>query len=309
MNILVTGASGFLGSFLCDALEKKGNKVVRVSSKVADLRQANSLAIFNETKFDQIFHLAAWTQAGDFCLYHPGEQWIINQQINTSVLTWWSTHQPKAKLITIGTSCSYAPESQLVEQNYLLGIPIDSLYTYAMTKRMMQVGLQSLAKQFDLKYLTVVPSTLYGANYHNDGRQMHFIFDLIRKIIRGKEFGETVTLWGDGYQKRELIYVGDFVQILISLSSTINNEIINIGGGEEHTIRDFASEICEIVGYDNGKIEFDTSKYTGAKSKFLSIDKLMKIQPDLKLTKLSVGLKEAIDWFYKTKAYIPHSND
>lgn len=309
MNILVTGASGFLGSFLCDALEKKGNIVVRVSSKVADLRQANSLAIFNETKFDQIFHLAAWTQAGDFCLYHPGEQWIINQQINTNVLAWWSTHQPKAKLITIGTSCSYAPESQLVEQNYLLGIPIDSLYTYAMTKRMMQVGLQSLAKQFDLKYLTVVPSTLYGANYHNDGRQMHFIFDLIRKIIRGKEFGETVTLWGDGYQKRELIYVGDFVQILISLSSTINNEIINIGGGEEHTIRDFASEICEIVGYDNGKIEFDTSKYTGAKSKFLSIDKLMKIQPDLKLTKLSVGLKEAIDWFYKTKAYIPHSND
>lgn len=309
MNILVTGASGFLGSFLCDALEKNGNKVVRVSSKVADLRQANSLAIFNETKFDQIFHLAAWTQAGDFCLYHPGEQWIINQQINTNVLAWWSTHQPNAKLITIGTSCSYAPESQLVEQNYLIGIPIDSLYTYAMTKRMMQVGLQSLSKQFDLKYLTVVPSTLYGANYHNDGRQMHFIFDLIRKIIRGKEFGETVILWGDGYQKRELIYVGDFVQILISLSSTINNEIINIGGGEEHTIRDFASEICKIVGYDNGKIEFDTSKYTGAKSKFLSIDKLMKIQPDLKLTKLSVGLKEAIDWFYKTKAYIPHSND
>lgn len=309
MNILVTGASGFLGSFLCDALEKNGNKVVRVSSKVADLRQANSLAIFNNTVFDQIYHLAAWTQAGDFCLYHPGEQWIINQQINTNVLTWWSTHQPKAKLITIGTSCSYAPESQLVEQNYLLGVPIESLYTYAMTKRMMQVGLRSLSKQFDLKYLTVVPSTLYGANYHNDGRQMHFIFDLIRKIIRGKEFGETVTLWGDGFQKRELIYVCDFVDILIGLSNSINNEIINIGGGEEHTIRDFASEICKIVGYDNSKIEFDTSKYTGAKSKFLSIDKLMKIQPDLKLTKLSVGLKEAIDWFYKTKAYIPHSNE
>ena len=64
---------------------------------------------------------------------HPGEQWILNQRINTNVLGWWHERQPKAKLICMGTSCSYDPELDLTEENYLKGTPIDSLFTYAMT--------------------------------------------------------------------------------------------------------------------------------------------------------------------------------
>ncbi|MDB6031409.1 MAG: GDP-L-fucose synthase, partial [Verrucomicrobiales bacterium] len=85
MKILVTGASGFLGTHLCHALEKEGHLVTRLSSKNCDLTKADSLDAFNGTQYDQIFHLAAWTQAGDFCLYHPGEQWVINQKMNTHV--------------------------------------------------------------------------------------------------------------------------------------------------------------------------------------------------------------------------------
>ena len=86
MHILVTGSRGFLGRFLCERLLKSGHVVVGAHSQNCDLRQKESLAQFDGIKFDQIFHLAAWTQAGDFCLFHPGEQWIINQQINTNVL-------------------------------------------------------------------------------------------------------------------------------------------------------------------------------------------------------------------------------
>ncbi|MDX2188984.1 MAG: NAD-dependent epimerase/dehydratase family protein [Bacteroidota bacterium] len=308
MNILVTGATGFLGQFLIQKLEAEGHNVVKINSKNADLTTQVSLNNFNSVKYDLIYHLAAWTQAGDFCLYHPGEQWVINQKINTNVLGWWSEFQPQSKFISMGTSCSYAPENQLIEKNYLLGEPIDSLYTYAHTKRMLQIGLQSLNKQYGLKYLTVVPSTLYGESYHNDGRQMHFIFDLIRKIIRGKEFGEEVILWGDGFQKRELIYVKDFVEALYFLSGISENEIINIGGGKEYTIREFADSICNIVGYDHSKIIYDTSKYTGAKSKFLSIEKLMKIYPKFSQISLESGLRKTIDWFYTSKAYLPPSN-
>jgi GDP-L-fucose synthase len=88
MKILVTGASGFLGKTLCAHLRDAKHEVVPLSSRDADLTQGDSLRPFADASYDQIFHLAAWTQAGDFCLRHPGEQWIINQQINTNVLAW-----------------------------------------------------------------------------------------------------------------------------------------------------------------------------------------------------------------------------
>jgi GDP-L-fucose synthase len=297
MKILVTGATGFLGKSLCEKLETLGHEIVRLNSKNGDLTKRDSLLLYNQQHYDQIFHLAAWTQAGDFCLKHPGEQWIINQQINTNILSWWQQYQPQAKLISIGTSCSYAPEQKLVEENYLIGMPIESLYTYAMTKRMLYSGLLALNKQFGLKYLCVVPSTLYGPGYHTDGRQMHFIFDLIGKIIRGKLSGEPVILWGDGYQKRELVYIDDFIRLMLQLNEKCEDDIINIGAGEEFTIRRFAELICENVGYDFNMVQFDISRYVGAKSKCLSVTKLNRLFPERNMTPLEEGLKKTIDWF------------
>ncbi len=297
MKILVTGATGFLGTSLCSKLQEQGHELVRLNSQNCDLTQQDSLPQFNHHTYDRIYHLAAWTQAGDFCIYHPGEQWIINQHINTNVLTWWQKYQPQAKLICMGTSCAYAPEQELVEENYLTGLPIESLFTYAMTKRMLYAGLLALAKQFGLKYLCLVPSTLYGSGYHTDGRQMHFIFDLIRKIIRGKLYGEPVILWGDGYQSRELVFIDDFVNIALKLTDTVDNDLVNIGAGEEFTIRHFAKLICERVGYDFNRIQFDTTRYVGAKSKCLAVTKLKQYIPDLTLTPLEIGLTKTIDWF------------
>lgn len=303
MQVLVTGATGFLGTALCQRLAAAGHELVRLNSRNCDLTHPGSLDSFNTRKYDQVFHLAAWTQAGDFCLRHPGEQWIINQQINTNVLTWWQRHQPQAKLIGMGTSCSYDPGKELIEENYLLGEPIDSLYTYAMTKRMLQVGLLALRKQFGLSYLTLVPSTLYGPGYHTDGRQMHFIFDLIRKILRGKHFGEPVVLWGDGYQRRELVYVDDFVTAAMALATRHENDIVNIGAGEEFTIRQFAQLICDRVGYDFNSIQFDTGRYVGAKSKCLAVGKLHTLAADLPTTPLREGLNRTIAWFEEKGAY------
>lgn len=299
MKILVTGATGYLGTNLCAALEAQGHELTRLNSKNCDLTQQDSLLQFKQPIYDQIFHLAAWTQAGDFCLYHPGEQWIINQQINTNVLAWWQQYQPQAKFICMGTSCAYAPELELVEENYMQGLPIASLFTYAMTKRMLYAGLLALHQQFGLNYLCLVPSTLYGPGYHTDGRQMHFIFDLIRKIIRGKLYGEPVVLWGDGTQKRELVFVEDFATIAIALSLAVDNDLINIGAGEEFTIRHFAKLICDRVGYDFADIQFDTSRYVGAKSKCLAVCKLKRYLPDSTFTPLELGLTKTIEWFWQ----------
>lgn len=299
MKILVTGSSGFVGKNLVAYLERQHHDVTSLTSKNCDLTQQDSLDEFSGIKYEQIYHLAAWTQAGDFCLKHPGEQWIINQQINTNVLSWWRQSEPQAKMICIGSSCAYAPGRDLREENYMHDEPIKSLYTYAMTKRMLYAGVLALHKQFDLTYLCVVPSTIYGPGYHRDKRQMHFIFDIIRKIIRGKELGEPVVLWGDGRQKRELIYAADFANLLYRLAMSHNNDLVNIGSGEEYTIRDFAEIVCDIVDYPAENIKYDAARYVGALSKFLNIQKIQKILPDYELTPLRQGLKQTVEWFYK----------
>lgn len=297
MKVLVTGATGFLGRHLCRQLRESGQEIFEVSSKSCDLTRADSLKQFENHSFDRIYHLAAWTQAGDFCLHHPGEQWIINQKINLHVLDWWATRQPQAKMIAMGTSCGYDPSLPLEEAYYLEGKPIESLFTYAMTKRMLLNGLMALSQQFGLQYLYLIPSTLYGTGYHEDGRQMHFIFDLVRKIVRGKLFGESVILWGDGYQKRELIHVGDFLGAMKALASYGPNLYLNVGGGKEHTIREFAEEICRQVGYPSSQIQYDTSKYVGAKSKILNIQKLQTLLPAFRPRPLAGGLQEVVGMF------------
>lgn len=297
MKILVTGASGFLGSFVTKALVDQGHELDIIRSKDHDLTSDTSLEDFAGKKYDKIYHLAVWTQAGDFCLRHPGEQWMINQKINTNALSFWQKHQPQAKFITIGTSCAFASDVALTEDNYLKGEPIESLYAYGMTKRMMLVGLQALHKQYGLEYLYVIPSTLYGANYYKTGKQMHFIFDLIRKILSGKHFGTEVVLWGDGHQKRELVHVEDFVSALLSLDTVASNEVFNIGMGREYSIREFANEICSIVDYDPSNIKYDETRYVGAKSKVLITDKIENALPEWKRRSLHDGLKDAITWF------------
>lgn len=297
MKILVTGATGFLGQSLCQTLQARGDFVLGLGSRDADLTRSDALEPWGNRRFDQIWHLAAWTQAGDFCLYHPGEQWLKNQQINTTVLTFWQRHQASAKLIAMGTSCAYAPDRPLREEEYLAGEPIDSLYTYAMTKRMLYVGLTSLARQFDLRYLCLAPSTLYGPGYHTDGRQMHFIFDLIRKILRGKLYGEPVVLWGDGEQQRELVYIDDFIRDALWLGDHRENDLVNLGAGEQFSIRAFAECICAAVGYDAQRIQYDTTRYTGAKSKCLDVGKLRGLLPEWRRVPLHVGIQRTVEWF------------
>jgi GDP-L-fucose synthase len=298
-KVLISGASGFLGKQLTQFLQQRQVEVVALNSKTHNLTKDNTLNTLDGGSFDHIFHLAAWTQAGTFCDTQRGVQWIVNQQINTNMLAWWQARAPQAKMIAFGTSVSYATEHNLREEVYMEGAPYDKFYAYAMCKRMLLSGLECLSRQYGLKYLYLIPSTLYGPQYHTDDRQAHFIYDLIRKILRAKIHNEEVVLWGTGQQRRELIFVQDFIEIMLALNETSENDIFNLGGGIDYSIKDFAEAICKIVDYDFVKIKYDTTQYVGAQSKILDVSKYKsKLQNMPPTTSLEAGLQQTIAWFY-----------
>lgn len=299
MKALVTGATGFLGRHLIKKLESLNYEISISNTKIANLESIDNLKIYNNHKFDYIFHLAAKTKAGDYCLYHKGEQWIDNQIINTNILKYWKEYQPQSKMIAMGTSCSYSPDfTDLNEEYYLLGQPDTGLYTYAMTKRMLLNGLQAIQEQYGLNWVYFVPSTLYGPEFELD--DSHFIFDLIKKIYKGKNYEDSVELWGDGYQKRELVYIDDAIDIILCLKD-LNNQIINIGTGDSREIREFAKIISDKLNYNFSDIKYDISKYVGVKEKKLNVNKLISILPnDFKFSTLELGLENTID-YYKNK--------
>jgi GDP-L-fucose synthase len=296
MKILILGSTGFLGRHLKRALYQEGHEIWEASSKNCDLKSESSLNQFNSIDFDEIYHLAAWTQPGDFCSKHQAEQWIINQKINTNVLSFWSSRQKRATLIAMGSSCAYDPTLPLKEDFYLSGKPQDGYFAYAMTKRMLLSGLEACHRQFGLNYLYFIPSTLYGADYHVDpSRQKHFIFDLIDKIWRGYKYGDPVILFGNGEQKREVVYIDDFIKAIFALKTKKTNEHFNIGGKVEYTIKEFAKKICRIIGYAPEKIQFDVNQFVGSLSKNLSVEKCETLYP-LIPTPLEEGLLKTIVW-------------
>lgn len=176
----------------------------------------------------------------------------------------------------------------------MVGEPDRELYTYAMTKRMLYTGLLALHHQFGLPFSHLIPSTLYGPRF--DPQDSHFIFDLIKKIVRGKTRGEQVRLWGTGAQIRELIYVDDALRLIDLATEHCPNDLLNLGSGIGYSIREYAAMICDIVGYDPAKIEYDTTQYTGVSKKVFNTEKIKRLA-QFEFTPIRDGLKQTIDYY------------
>ena len=186
----------------------------------------------------------------------------------------------------------------MTEDNYLLGDPDKGLYTYAMTKRMLLIGLKSLGEQYGLKWLYFVPSTLYGAEFELEDN--HFIFDFIRNCYNAKHKGEEFVVWGNGHQRRELIYVEDAVSAIIELLN-FDNQVFNLGSGQDNSINEFAKIVCDLYEYDSNLVKHNLSKYVGVKEKRIDTMKTGAALHPKKLnqTSLQDGLKISIDYFIK----------
>jgi len=297
-RVLVTGNTGFLGRHLTKRLRELGCELYYSNTKQASLTSIDNLMVYNDIKIDYIFHLAVVTKAGDYCLKHKADQWVLNQTINTNMLSYWRQYQPQAKIICMGTSCSYAPDIHMSEENYMLGQPDSGLYIYAMTKRMLLAGLQSIEHQDNLKWLYFIPSTLYGPQFELDDN--HFIFDFIRNCYNAKYNHKQFVVWGDGTQRRELIYVDDAVQAMINLLH-VDNQVFNLGSGQDNSINEFATLVCEAYDYDSNLLKHDLTKYVGVKSKKIDTNKTDSYLLHDKLIKTSLkdGILKSVEYFKK----------
>jgi len=268
---LVLGSTSFFGRHFLKRARRQ-LEITELNSQSCDLL-TDKIYEFNKIKYDYIFYFSVKTEAGGYCQEHPGEQYLINQSMNARVLNYWAKIQPQAKFITFGSSCSYSDDILKSEDNYLLG-PCESGYeVYGMIKRMLLIGLRALASEYDMNYTFYVPSCLYGPDY--DKGDKHFIYDITRKICDAKYHNtEPVILWGNGHQKRELIFVEDAVDVVLESLTCKNNEIINLSTGKDNSIREYAKTICDIIGYDFKKIQFDVTKFVGAREKKLIVDKI-----------------------------------
>jgi len=287
---LITGSTGYLGKHLIPVLHKL-NILCRVSNTTeGNLLKYKNLKQFNNIDFDYIFHLAAYTKAGDFCLFHPYDQWLINDKINHNIIRYWVENQPQAKFIGMGTSCSYDPNLPMIEENYLDGKLDKDLFAYATTKRTMLVGLQAAYKQWGLNYLYFIPSTIYGPNFtRNDN---HFIYDIVRKIKHAKETNTKAVLWGSGFQSRDLVYITDVINAMIKATITDNlpNEIINLSSGVSMSIGNYAIKICKLLDFDFKNVIFNQSAYQGVWHKKLIIDKAKKLGLLDNITDFDLGI-------------------
>lgn len=287
MKILVTGGTGFVGKHLIHSLNEDNHKVTSLNSS-----KFTGMWYLPKNEYDVIIHLAVKTAAGGYCQQHPGEQWIVNNSINTDMLAYWQSFQQRATMITFGSSCGYNNDVVKSEDNYLKGEPETGYQVYGMVKRNLLVGLQALKQEFYMTYNYLIPSVFYGPDYNLNDK--HFIFDLIRKIVTAKELGYTVTLWGDGTQERELIYIDDAIDLIIAcINNTESPTIFNLSSGHTYKLKEYAQVICDIVGYDSNKIIWDTDQFVGSPSKKLVNTHLKQF----KFTPLKKGLQKTIEYY------------
>ena len=301
-SIFITGHKGLVGSAIDRALSSMGyNNILRRSHSELDLtNQAAVEKFFKEERPEYVF-LAAAKVGGIYANNtYPAEFAFSNMQIQCNIVNSAWKYGTK-KLLFLGSSCIYpkfAP--QPIRESELLTGPLEETNkAYALAKIAGIIMCQSYNRQYGTNFISVMPTNLYGPNDNYHPENSHVLPALIRRFHEAKmNKAPYVTIWGTGSVLREFLYSDDLADACIFLMQSYDDdEIINIGSGEEISIKNLARLVKETVGYE-GEVRFDTSKPDGTPRKLLDCSKLNSLgwKPRISMRE---GLRLACDDFVK----------
>ena len=303
-RIYVAGHRGLVGSAIVRRLEGAGfrNLILRTSQEL-DLRdQARVKEFFERGKPEYIFLAAARVGGILANMTYPAHFIYDNLMIQSNVIHQAFKTEVK-KLLFLGSSCIYpkfAP--QPMKEEYLLTGPLEPTNEpYAVAKIAGIKMCQAYNRQYGTNFICAMPTNLYGPNDNFDLETSHVIPALIRKFHEAKINGaKSVVVWGTGTPRREFLYVDDLADACLFLMENCDAqhaEIINVGTGEDITIKELAEMIKNIVGF-NGEIIFDPSKPDGTPRKLLDIGRIKELGWRPKTT-LEDGLRATYEYFFQ----------
>jgi GDP-L-fucose synthase len=300
MNVLVTGGGGFLGKRLVDRLRSEGEDPFVARRRDYDLTVAGDAErLFAEAKPERVFHLAAEVGGIGANRANPGRYWYANTAMGTNVLE-QSRLTGVDKLVLLGTICSYpkfAP-TPFKEADLWEGYPEETNAPYGVAKKALLVGAQAYREQYGLNSVYLLPVNLYGPGDNFDLESSHVIPALVRKMIEAQERGDAeVVLWGDGSPTREFLYVEDCAEGIVLASQRYDGgEPVNLGTGEEISIRELAELVAELTGFEGGLV-WDTSRPNGQPRRQLDVTRAKKLFGFEARTPLRTGIERTIAWY------------
>ena len=299
MTVIVAGATGLAGSAIVKAFESKGQSVVGINRSVVDLMDAKATEDFiTKAKPSLIVDAAAKVGGIGANNSFPVEFLSDNLTIQSNLMN--AAHKAGVpNFVFLGSSCIYPRDcAQPIKEEYLMTGPLEETNSaYAIAKIAGIELVNSYRKEYGTRWISLMPTNLYGPRDNFDLTTSHVIPAFIRRFVEAAESGaRTVTLWGSGSPLREFLYVDDLAQAVVVASEKYDSSLhLNVGSGEDLSIENLAERVAAAAGF-TGAIGWDSSKPDGTPRKVLDVSRIKALGWKPTIT-LDEGIASTIAWY------------
>ena len=300
-RVVVTGGSGFLGSYVLGKLRARGCEQIFVPRR-ADydlVRGEDVRRLYAETEPDLVIHLAAVVGGIGANRRNPGRYFYENLMMGVQLMEEARLRGVK-KFVALGTICAYPKFTPVPFKEEALwdGYPEETNAPYGLAKKMMLVQSQAYREQYGFNSIFLLPVNLYGPRDNFDPESSHVIPALIRKCVEAERAGANqITCWGSGEATREFLHAEDCAEgILLAAERYEQSEPVNLGAGFEIAIRDLAEKIRALTGF-RGQIEWDRAQPDGQPRRSLDTERAAREFGFRARIGFDEGLKQTIEWY------------